>query len=74
MISLFRGGCIRAYVDIQLPETDDIQPLITAIEATANGMYQQHKSIILAPPENFGVNESTGGQWRFLRLHPYCDS
>lgn len=31
-------------------------------------MYQQHKSIILAVPEIFGIKEVENGQWRYLRI------
>lgn len=68
MISLFRGGCIRAYVDIQLPEINNFQNIVREIESIANGMYHQHKSIILSPPENLGVNKAEDGLWRFVRI------
>jgi small-conductance mechanosensitive channel len=64
-ISQFRGGCIRAYVDIQLPQEIDEKAISLAIPAIAKAMYHQHKSIILATPETFGVKE---GQWRYLRI------
>lgn len=68
VISQFRGGCIRAYVDIQLPRSLDENDLSRAIETIANGMHQQHKSIILAAPEVFGIKEVDTGQWRYLRI------
>jgi small conductance mechanosensitive channel len=69
VISLFRGGCIRAYVDIQLPkESDEEAEISQAIQAIAKGMYHQHRSIILAAPEIFGIKDSKAGQWRYLRI------
>ena len=51
VIGKFRGGCIRAYVDIQLPrEIDEGVEISQAIQAIAKGMYHQHRSIILAAP------------------------
>ena len=67
-ISQFRGGCIRAYVDIQLPQEIDEKEILQAIQAIARGMYNQHRSIILALPEIFGIQEATDGQWRYLRI------
>jgi small-conductance mechanosensitive channel len=67
-ISQFRGGCIRAYVDIQLPPEIDEKEMLQAIQAIANGMYNQHRSIILAPPEIFGIKDVEYGQWRYLRI------
>jgi len=67
-ISQFRGGCIRAYVDIQLPQEIDEKEILQAIQAIGKGMYDQHKSIILATPEIFGIKAVKDGQWRYLRI------
>ena len=67
-ISQFRGGCIRAYVDIQLPQEIDEKEMLQEIQAIAKGMYDQHRSIILATPESFGIKDAKGGSWRYLRI------
>ena len=67
-ISQFRGDCIRAYVDIQLPQGIDVKEISIEIQAIANGMHHQHKSIILAPPEIFGIKAVRDGQWRYVRI------
>jgi small conductance mechanosensitive channel len=67
-ISQFRGGCIRAYVDIQLPQEIDEKEILQAILAIAKGMYNQHRSIILAIPEIFGIKDIKDGPWRYLRI------
>jgi len=38
------------------------------VQAIAKGMYQQHKSIIPAMPEIFGIKGVKEGQWRYLRI------
>jgi len=68
VISLFRGGCIRAYVDIQLPKEVDENEISPAIQAIAKGNYHQHRSLILAAPETFGIKDAKDGQWRYLRI------
>ena len=68
IIGKFRGGCIRAYVDIQLPKGIDENEISQAIQAIAKGMYHQHSSIILAAPEIFGIKEVKTGQWRYVRI------
>jgi small-conductance mechanosensitive channel len=68
VIAQFRGGCIRAYVDIQLPQEIDEETISQAIQAIANGMYHQHRSIILSAPETFGIKDLKAGQWRYLRI------
>ena len=67
-ISQFRDGCIRAYVDVQLPQEIDEKEISQAIQAMARGMYNQHKSIILAIPEIFGIKDVKDGQWRYVRI------
>ncbi len=67
-ISQFRGGCIRAYVDIQLPQEIDEKEMSQAIQAIARGMHNQHSSIILAKPEIFGIKAVKDDQWRYLRI------
>jgi small-conductance mechanosensitive channel len=68
VISQFRGGCIRAYVDIQLPQEVDEKEITRTIQAIAKGMYYQHRSIIMAAPELFGIKGVKDGQWRYLRI------
>ncbi len=68
VISKFRGGCIRAYVDIQLPPGIDEKVISQGIQSIATGMYQQHKSIILEKPELFGIKGVKEGAWRYLRI------
>jgi hypothetical protein len=46
----FRGGCVRAYVDIQWPQEIDEKEMSPAIIAIGKGLYNQHRSIILAIP------------------------
>ena len=67
-ISQFRGGCIRAYVDLQLPPELDEKEMLQAIRAIGEGMYDQYASIILAPPEIFGIRDVKDGPWRYLRI------
>jgi small conductance mechanosensitive channel len=67
-ISQFRGGCIRAYVDIQVPREIDEKEMSQAVQAIGKGMYNQHRSIILASPEIFGIKDVKDGQWRYLRI------
>ena len=67
-ISQFRGGCIRAYVDIQLPQEIDEKKMVQAIQSIGKGMYNQHRSILLAIPEIFGIKDVEYGQWRYVRI------
>jgi small conductance mechanosensitive channel len=67
-IGQFRGGCIRAYVDIQLPKQVDEKIITEKVQSMGLGMHQQHKSIILTPPEIFEIKETKEGNWRYLRI------
>ena len=31
-------------------------------------MHHQHKSIILSPPEIFGIRDARDGNWRYVRI------
>jgi len=68
MISRFRRGAIRAYVDVQLPDDLGEKEVADGIQSIADSMYSQHKSIILTQPEIFGLEETKGGNWRYLRI------
>ena len=67
-IGRFRRGVIRAYVDIQIIEQMDEQKLIDEVQNISKGMHTQHKSIILSPPEIFGIKEAKPGNWTYLRV------
>ena len=67
-IGQFRGGCIRAYVDIQMPKQVDEKSIEEKVNSIGLGMHHQHKSIILTPPELFGIKETKEGEWRYLRI------
>jgi small conductance mechanosensitive channel len=68
MISRFRRGAIRGYVDIQFPDEIEEKTATEAVKSIATGLYNQQKSIILEKPELFGVKEAKGGNWRYLRV------
>ena len=68
VISRFRRGAMRAYVDIQIPEGVAKGPVVQKAKSLVAGLYDQHRSIILQQPEVFGIREAKGGDWRFLRV------
>jgi len=68
MISRFRRGAIRAYVDVQVPDGLGEKEVADGIQSIADSMYSQHKSIILTQPEIFGLKETTGANWLYLRI------
>lgn len=68
LVSRFRGGCIRAYVDIQIPEGADEAAIASRVEEIARGMRAQHRSMVVTDPEIFGVFEAEPAGWRYLRV------
>ena len=68
IISRFRTGVIRAYVDAQIPETDNESDFVKKIESMAKAMRSQHRFIILRDPESLGVSATHEGSWRYLRI------
>jgi moderate conductance mechanosensitive channel len=67
VISLFRGGCIRAYVDFQIPDGATVKQLSQIVNPLTAALYSQHKAIVMDEPEYFGVQKTTRGGWRFIR-------
>jgi moderate conductance mechanosensitive channel len=67
VISQFRGGCIRAYIDFQVPEKIRSQQIIQIIDPLASALYAQHKAIVVEVPEHFGEQKTTKNGWKYIR-------
>ncbi len=67
VISQFRGGCIRAYIDFQIPDGISGKQISQIVNPLAAALYSQHKAIVMEEPENFGVKKTIRGGWRFIR-------
>jgi moderate conductance mechanosensitive channel len=67
MISQFRGGSIRAYVDFQIPEGATAKRISQLINPLASALYNQHRAIVMEEPENFGQQDTIKGGWRYIR-------
>jgi moderate conductance mechanosensitive channel len=67
VISQFRGGCIRAYVDFQVPEGETGRQISKVINPLAEALYNQHKAIVMELPENFGIQNTTRNGWKYIR-------
>ena len=68
LVSRFRAGVIRAYVDIQIPEGTEEEAVLERVESTARGFQSQHRAALIGEHEIFGTFEVDGGGWRYLRL------
>ena len=68
LVSQFRSGVIRAYVDIQIPPTLEEAVVLERIERIASGFQSQHRAALFTQHEIFGTFEVEGGAWRYLRL------
>ncbi|TVQ03054.1 MAG: hypothetical protein EA359_10560 [Balneolaceae bacterium] len=67
VISQFRGGCIRAYVDFQIPEGESGRSISQIINPLAEALFIQHKAIVMEEPENFGIQNTTRNGWKYIR-------
>lgn len=67
VISQYRGGCIRAYVDFQIPEKGDARQTHRIVWPLAEALYSQHRAIVMEMPEHFGVRRTTDGGWTYIR-------
>lgn len=66
-VSRFPRGGIFAYVDIQVPQKENQQQMVEAIERAAKGMFSQFGAIILTEPKLRKVEPTPGG-WNFVRI------
>lgn len=67
VISQFREGCVRAYVDFQVPEGVHARKMTQLIKPLTEALYSQHKAIIMGIPEYFGLQKTTRGGWSYIR-------
>ena len=68
LVSQFRSGVIRAYVDVQIPKGIDEATARDAVDRTARGFRSQHRAALLTDHELFKTLDAEGGGWRYLRL------
>ena len=68
LVSRFRAGVIRAYVDVQIPEGLEEEVVRERVESIARGFQSQHRAALITEHEIFGTFEVEGGGWRYLRL------
>lgn len=68
VVSRYRRGRVRAYVDIQVPEGVDEADVVNRVGQVAGGVARQHSSVVLDDPEVLGVREARPGGWRYLRV------
>jgi small conductance mechanosensitive channel len=68
LVSRFRAGVIRAYVDIQIPSGAEESVVREQVETVARGFRSQYSAALITEPETFGTFEVDGGGWRYLRL------
>lgn len=68
LIGRYRRGCIRAYLDIQIPKGIDEDKVKNQIDSIIKGIYSQYEASFTSEPEIFGFFDSAGEGWRYLRL------
>ena len=68
LVSRFRSGVLRAYVDVQIPEGVEDTVVQERVDGLARGFRSQHRAALVTDHETFGIIEAEGGDWRFLRL------
>jgi moderate conductance mechanosensitive channel len=69
VVGRFRRGIVRAYMDVQVPasEQDGGEELARELQRLAAGLRAQYAAV-LGEPEVMGVRAAGPGGWRFVRL------
>jgi moderate conductance mechanosensitive channel len=68
LIGRYRRGAVRAYIDVQLPDTLADDDLVRTVEQIVRGLRAQQPAILLTQPEVLGPYSADPGGWRFLRV------
>ncbi len=68
LISQYRKGYVRAYVDVQIPDDMNHDQASELLLGLAAGMRQQFRLIIISDPEMMGIRDAESGGWRYLRI------
>jgi moderate conductance mechanosensitive channel len=68
LIGRFRRGAVRAWVDVQLPESLPEAETMAAVERVARGVRAQQPAIVLTDPEVAGPFDARPGGWRYVRV------
>lgn len=66
-VSRYRGGCVRMYVDVQVPPGLKDEELTALVEPLLRGLRSQFAAIVLSDPEVLGIRDAEPGGWRYLR-------
>jgi moderate conductance mechanosensitive channel len=68
VVSRFRRGVVRAFMDVQVPPSVDAEELADQLARIAAGLRAQHAAAILSEPEIEGVFAAGAGGWQYVRL------
>ncbi len=67
VIGRYRGGSIRAYVDVQVPDGTSPEEVENQVMRLAEALRGQHSALI-GPVESLGVQKAGEDGWRYLRI------
>lgn len=68
LVGRYRGGCVRAYADVELPEGVAEEEVLERVDELARGMRTQYRSIVISDPEVFGIFRAEPAGWRYVRV------
>lgn len=67
VVGRYRRDCVRAYFDVQIPDTESPEAFEARIMKIAFDFTKQFDAIIMEEPRSFGI-KSAGEGWRYLRI------
>ena len=67
LVGRYRGGALRAYVDVLIPPEMDAEASRQAVRRVAEAVRRQLSAIVLTPPEELGLSEPDETGFRYLR-------
>ncbi|HUF76322.1 MAG TPA: mechanosensitive ion channel domain-containing protein [Longimicrobiales bacterium] len=67
-INRYRNGYVRAYLDVEIPDSIEELVAVETVERVVQGAAAQHSGIVVRTPELLGVRSADPGGWRYLRV------
>jgi moderate conductance mechanosensitive channel len=68
VVGRYRRGAIRAYLDVQLPDSVPEEQAVGLVVSIARAARAQHPALIVSEPEPLGVFGGGEGGWRYARI------
>lgn len=68
VVGRFRHGVVRAYMDVQIPDTADAGAVLATLRGLVSAAHAQHSGVLLTEPEVGEPRRAGPDGWRYARI------